>query len=36
MFKSTTFLAFISLVPAFVKAQQPEWAQCGGIGWSKQ
>jgi len=35
MFKLTSFLAFASLVPAFVKAQQPAWAQCGGIGWSE-
>ncbi|KAL9715274.1 Beta-glucosidase cel3A [Leucoagaricus gongylophorus] len=34
MFKLTSFLAFASLVPAFVKAQQPAWAQCGGIGWT--
>ncbi|KAG6917927.1 Beta-glucosidase cel3A [Tephrocybe rancida] len=34
MFKSASLLALVSLVPAFVNAAQPIYAQCGGIGWT--
>ncbi|KAF5357750.1 hypothetical protein D9756_001447 [Leucocoprinus leucothites] len=34
MFKFASLLALASLVPAFVQAQQPMYAQCGGVGWS--
>ncbi|KAG5654138.1 Beta-glucosidase cel3A [Sphagnurus paluster] len=34
MFKSTALVALISVVPAFVNAAQPLYAQCGGIGWT--
>lgn len=35
MFKFASLLALASLVPAFVEAQQPLYAQCGGNGWCK-
>ncbi|KXN92187.1 Exoglucanase 3 [Leucoagaricus sp. SymC.cos] len=34
MFKFASLLALASLIPAFVQAQQPVYAQCGGIGWT--
>ncbi|KAG6854716.1 Beta-glucosidase cel3A [Blastosporella zonata] len=34
MFKAASLLALISVLPAFVNAQQAIYAQCGGIGWN--
>lgn len=33
MFKAAALLATLSIVPVFVEAAQPLYAQCGGIGW---
>ncbi|KAG6907255.1 Beta-glucosidase cel3A [Tephrocybe rancida] len=35
MFKPASLLALVSLVPAFVNAAQPIYAQCGGLTWTR-